>query len=142
MVSLSPFCLLLLLESANDWQNKRKFSRTYAVGARVLFKSAEPMLLWQGFCTSAVVARVLQSSRTYAVVARVLFKLVSVHSYLVRRCCVVETFKSQRRPKTDTVSFLFHTGEPESQPPRLPSPAGFQQEAQGPGTVGLAPFRP
>ena len=34
------------------------------------------MPLWQGFCTCAVVARVLKSSRTYAVVARVLFKLI------------------------------------------------------------------
>ena len=52
-------------ESANDQQNQPKFSRTYAVVARVLFKLAEPMLfarvlfrlaepmqLWQGFCSS------------------------------------------------------------------------------------------
>ena len=50
--NLLSFCLLCLFESANDEQireqNQRKFSRTYAVVARVLFKLAEPMPLWQG----------------------------------------------------------------------------------------------
>ena len=43
------------------------------VVARVLFKSAEPMPLWQGFCNNAVVARVLKSSQAYAVVSMYLF---------------------------------------------------------------------
>ena len=38
-------CLLCLFETANDQLNKRKFSRIYAVVARVLFKLAEPMPL-------------------------------------------------------------------------------------------------
>ena len=51
-VNLLSFCLLCLFESANDQQNQRRFSRTYSVVARVLFKLAEPMPLWQWFCSS------------------------------------------------------------------------------------------
>ena len=39
--------LLCLFELENDQQNQQKFSRTYAVVARVLSKLAEPMQLWE-----------------------------------------------------------------------------------------------
>ena len=59
--NLIPFCLFCPFESANDQQNQQMFSRNYAGVERVRFKLAEPMPLWQGFCSSqpAVVVRVM-----------------------------------------------------------------------------------
>ena len=58
-------------------------TRTSAVVTRVLLTIAEPMPLWQGFCSS-------------------------LSCMTLSRCCVVEIFKSQKRSKTDTISFLIH----------------------------------
>ena len=50
--------------------------------ARVLFKLAEPMPLWQGFC------------RTYAVVARVLFKLILYDDVVLWKNWSVHAFRN------------------------------------------------
>ena len=112
-VSFCPFCLLRPFESANDQPNKRKFSRTYAVVAGVLFKSAEPMQMWQGFCSSQPnLCSCCKGSEKFATLCSC--GKDPIRAYLVWCCCVVERFKGQWRSETDTVTFYFMQGQERS----------------------------
>ena len=96
--ALSPSaCLLRLFESANDQLNKQKFSRTYGVMARVLFKLAESMPLLQGFYSSK--QNLCRCGKG------------SVQAHLVSCCCVVKIFKIQSVPKLTMFPSWFMQGK-------------------------------
>ena len=89
MVAFFPSaCLLRLFESANDKQNKRKFSRAYAV-----------------------MARILRNPRTYVVLEWVLFKII-----LYDAVVLYEGLRDKNFPKLTLIPSCFTLGKEKIQP--------------------------